>query len=27
FRLGAWALFFGLALAALTVNLAYHPDA
>ena len=26
FRLGAWALFFGLALAALTVNLAYHPD-
>ncbi|WP_189048409.1 DoxX family protein [Micromonospora sonchi] len=27
FRLGAWALFFGLALAALTVNLAYHPIA
>jgi hypothetical protein len=26
-RLGAWALFFGLALAALTVNLAYHRGA
>ncbi len=27
FRLGAWALFFGLALAALAVNLAYHRGA
>ncbi|HEX8631857.1 MAG TPA: DoxX family protein [Catenuloplanes sp.] len=27
YRLGAWAVFFVLALAALTVNLAYHPDA
>lgn len=27
FRLGAWALFFVVALAALIVNLAYHPNA
>ena len=26
-RLGAWALFFGVALAALTVNLVYHRGA
>jgi hypothetical protein len=27
FRLGAWALFFAVALAALAVNVAYHRDA